>query len=472
MNLETDNKIQKKGITLVIPNPCGNIKETKMKNSGIEWIGEIPEDWEVKKVKHSFVRKNEKAMQENPIVLSLARSGVRERDISNNEGQLAESYYNYNPVDVDDLLINPMDLYSGANCSISKVKGVISPAYINLRAKKNVSPVFYDYYFKVQYWMMAFFAHGNGVSFENRWTLNNETLQNYPIVAPSFDTQQRIASYLDKKCSKIEETIQNQQQVIEKLKAYKQSLITEAVTGKKYHENCHTDSILLTQNPNEDMKTEIPLGISNPCGNIEFKYCNLGFIADFKNGLNYNASDFGTEVKFLGVGDFQNYLVLNDESMFSNIITDTEIEDDYYLKNGDIIFVRSNGSKELVGRAIMVDNIDFKVTYSGFCIRLRNKEPKKFNSKFLLYFFRSDYFRNELQRLSQGSNISNINQDLLSHIKIPLVDIRFQESVVDFLNKKCTAIDTAIEQKQNLIEKLTEYKKSLIYECVTGKKEI
>ena len=415
---------------------------SKMKQNEVEWIGEISEDWDVKKVKHSFVRKNEKAMQENPTVLSLARSGIKERDISNNEGQLAESYYN--PVDVDDLLINPMDLYSGANCSISKVKGVISPAYINLRAKKNVSPVFYDYYFKVQYWMMAFFVHGNGVSFEDRWTLNNETLQNYPIVAPSFETQQRIASYLDKKCNKIEETIQNQQQVIEKLKAYKQSLITEAVTGKIKIQNKISD----------------------------FKYCNLGFIAEFKNGLNYNASDFGTEVKFLGVGDFQNYLVLNDESMFSNIITDTEIEDDYYLKNEDIIFVRSNGSKELVGRAIMVDNIDFKVTYSGFYIRLRNKEPKKINSKFLLYFFRSDYFRNELQRLSQGSNISNINQDLLSHIKIPLVAIRFQESVVDFLNKKCTAIDTVIEQKQNLIDKLTEYKKSLIYECVTGKKEI
>ena len=167
----------------------------EMKNSGVEWIGEIPDEWEVSKVKHSFIRKNEKAMQENPTILSLARSGVKERDISNNEGQLAESYYNYNPVEIDDLLINPMDLYSGANCSISKVKGVISPAYINLKAKKGISPVFYDYYFKVQYWLMAFFAHGNGVSFENRWTLNNETLQNYPIVAPSFEPQQRITSY-------------------------------------------------------------------------------------------------------------------------------------------------------------------------------------------------------------------------------------------------------------------------------------
>ena len=93
----------------------------------------------------------------------MARTGVRERDISNNEGQIAESYYNYNPVDVDDLLINPMDLYSGANCSISKISGVISPAYVNLRYREGYNPQYYDYYFKLQYWLMAFFAHGKGV---------------------------------------------------------------------------------------------------------------------------------------------------------------------------------------------------------------------------------------------------------------------------------------------------------------------
>lgn len=81
----------------------------KMKYSGVEWIGEIPEDWGIVKVKQAFVRKNEKAQQENPVVLSLARSGVRVRDVSTNEGQVAESYYNYNPVSVGDLLLNPMD---------------------------------------------------------------------------------------------------------------------------------------------------------------------------------------------------------------------------------------------------------------------------------------------------------------------------------------------------------------------------
>ena len=472
MNLETDNKIQKKGITLVIPNPCGNIKETKMKNSGIEWIGEIPDDWEVKPVKRYFshVKRIVGDDVDKYERLSLTMQCVLKRSKDDAEGLQPEKFNGYQILKQNELVFKLIDLenVNTSRVGISPFNGLVSPAYIILTNNKKDN-TFYYYWFLNMYYQEIFNKLGDGGV---RSALNASDVLSLPMVYLNNETQQCIASYLDKKCSKIEETIQNQQQVIEKLKAYKQSQITEAVTGKKYHENCHTDSIMLTQNPNEDMKTEIPLGISNPCDNIEFKYCNLGFIADFKNGLNYNASDFGTEVRFLGVGDFQNYLVLNDESMFSNIITDTEIEDDYYLKNGDIIFVRSNGSKELVGRAIMVDNIDFKVTYSGFCIRLRNKEPKKINSKFLLYFFRSDYFRNELQRLSQGSNISNINQDLLSHIKIPLVDIRFQESVVDFLNKKCTAIDTAIEQKQNLIEKLTEYKKSLIYECVTGKKEI
>ena len=422
-----------------------------MKNSGVEWIGEIPEDWEVSKTKYlaklytgNSIKDEEKNLYEDK---ADAVPYISSKDI--NATFSTTNYENGMYVKHFDNSFVRAPAGSTLMCieggSAGKKKTFLNQEVCFVNKLCCFSPIKIDSKF--------LFYCLNSPNYEEEFRFNISgmiggvsvgKLNQFILPKPPKSTQQRIASYLDKKCSKIEETIQNQQQVIEKLKTYKQSLITEAVTGKIKIQN------------------EIP----------DFKYFNLGFIAEFKNGLNYNASDFGTEVKFLGVGDFQNYLVLNDESMFSNIITDTEIEDDYYLKNGDIIFVRSNGSKELVGRAIMVDNIDFKVTYSGFCIRLRNKEPQKINSKFLLYFFRSDHFRNELQRLSQGSNISNINQDLLSHIKIPLVEMRFQESVIDFLNKKCTAIDTAIEQKQNLIEKLTEYKKSLIYECVTGKKEI
>ena len=202
----------------------------EMKDSGVEWIGEIPKDWEVARVKNAFIRKNEKAQQENPTILSLARSGVKVRDISTGEGQIAESYYNYNPVEIGDLLLNPMDLYSGANCSISKVSGVISPAYINLKAKKGYNSVYYDYYFKTQYWSMALFAHGKGVSYDNRWTLNAETLFNYYIPLPKYHEQQKIANFLDEKVGEIDRLIDNAKKGIEEYKKYKQSVITKAVT--------------------------------------------------------------------------------------------------------------------------------------------------------------------------------------------------------------------------------------------------
>ena len=202
----------------------------EMKDSGIEWIGSLPSTWKICKVKNCFVRKNDKAMQEDPVILSLARSGVKIRDISKNEGQIAESYYNYNPVEPGDLLLNPMDLYSGANCSISEVTGVISPAYINLKAKTGVNPRYFDYYFKTQYWAMAFFAHGKGVSFDNRWTMSADSLLNYYIPLPPVAEQNQIAVFLDKKCFGIDSTMERTRASIEEYKKLKQAVITQAVT--------------------------------------------------------------------------------------------------------------------------------------------------------------------------------------------------------------------------------------------------
>ena len=122
--------------------------DREMKDSRIRWLGNIPVSWDIVKVKDGFIQKKAKANQENPVILSLARDAVKVRDISTNEGQIAASYFEYNPVEPYDMLLNPMDLQSGANCSISKVSGVISPAYVNLRYKTGYDPSFYDYYFK------------------------------------------------------------------------------------------------------------------------------------------------------------------------------------------------------------------------------------------------------------------------------------------------------------------------------------
>lgn len=408
----------------------------EMKDSKVKWLGEIPLEWKVERVKHGFVRKKTEAHQDNPIVLSLARTGVRERNISNNEGQIAESYYNYNPVDVDDLLINPMDLYSGANCSISKISGVISPAYVNLRYREGYNPQYYDYYFKLQYWLMAFFAHGKGVSYENRWTLNAETLMNYPIIVPTQCEQRKIVDYLDAKCSKIDEIIEKQQAIIEKLKEYKLSYINEVT------------------NVNDGIK------------------CHLGFIGQMKNGFNFTDTSEGHKIKFLGVGDFKDNFFVDKEEMFSTIISEENVAEDYMLHSGDIVFVRSNGSKELVGRAVMVNGIEYPVTYSGFCIRFRSIRPDIIDSKFLLYYFRSLDFRKQLEKYSQGSNISNLNQDLLSSLQFTIPSKDYQKRMLDEMEIKCKEIDNVVIKFEGMNNKLQEYKKSLIYEVVTGKKEV
>lgn len=211
----------------------GLTSNLEIKNSNVSWLGMIPSDWNVIRVKDGFFEKKCKAHIENPTVLSLARSGVKIRDISNNEGQIAASYYEYNKVDVDDLLINPMDLYSGANCSISRVDGVISPAYINLRYKNDIDPNYYDYYFKFCYWSFVFFSFGKGVSFDNRWTLNRETLFSFKMPCPPFEDQTNISNYLNKKCQEVDAIINTKNKQLDNLKEYKKRLIYEYVTGKR-----------------------------------------------------------------------------------------------------------------------------------------------------------------------------------------------------------------------------------------------
>lgn len=200
------------------------------KEVGLPWIGKVPVDWNIEKVKQHFFLKKAKAQQDNPVILSLARSGIKVRDISKNEGQIAESYYNYNPVSPGDLLLNPMDLVSGANCNVSKISGVISPAYSNLRSRGFANPEYYNYYFKFQYIIMALFAHGKGVSSDNRWTLNNNELLNYYLPVPSQAEQEKIVRFLDWKMSGINKMIASKEREISLVKERRTAEIDKAVT--------------------------------------------------------------------------------------------------------------------------------------------------------------------------------------------------------------------------------------------------
>ena len=409
----------------------------EMKDSGIDWIGEIPADWNVYRNKNGFICNKEIVGEKSSItqLLSLTTKGIKEKDINNAEGKLPESFDTYQIVKKDNMVMCLFDLdVSAVFSGLSAYDGMISPAYRVLSCKATIVPRYAGYWF--QY--IGFGRKFNHYAKNIRYTLGIDEFMSLPMLFPSIEKQNIIADFLDDKCGKIEKIIEKQEQIIEKLNEYKYSLLNELFA---------------------DVSGEATT-------------CHVGFLGEMKNGLNFSDTTDGDKIKFLGVGDFKDHFYLDSSDMFSTIQLSEEIDEDYCLKNGDIIFVRSNGSKELVGRAVMVDRIDFPVTYSGFCIRFRNIRQDVLDSRYLLYFFRTPYFRKQLEKYSYGSNISNMNQDLLSQISITFPPMDVQKRSIQRIEKKMRIIDKTIEKRNLIVEKLDLYKKALIYEVITGKKEI
>ncbi len=425
------------------------------KDSGIPWIGEIPNHWNVSKVKHFFTRKNEKAHQDNPVILSLARSGVRVRDISNNEGQMAESYYDYNPVAVNDLLLNPMDLYSGANCSISAVSGVISPAYINLRFRNGANPRYYDYFFKTQYWGMTLFAHGRGISFDNRWTLGVDTLFNYFIPVPPSKEQQAIADFLDKKCSEMDEMVSLQEKIIEELKAYKQSVITEAVTKGL--------------NPNVPMKYSGHEWLGNVPETWRIK--PLKYVLRRRNEKNNPViSEERLSLSIdIGITRYEDKTANLDR--FKDDFTQYQLAypNDIVLNSMNMI-VGAVGMSKFFGCVspvyyVMTVNTPYIPSYYAYLLNIPTIRWVYHSLGKGIYAIEKGEGRVNTCRLK-------VPFEDFGRIEIPVPPIQEQQTIVNFLDTKCSEIDSLIALKQSKIESLKEYKKSIIYEYVTGKKEV
>lgn len=402
----------------------------EMKDSGIEWIGEIPKIKRI--IRNKYLLEYTKGKL--PVDTNFEGNGfpyIGATDLDSNEPCKTYTSDETLPDSCDsDLLV----LWDGARaglCGTHKV-GKVSSTIVRIREVDSTiyRPFLYWYYKGFENYM---YQRVNGTTIPH---MNRKYIEEIQMIDWTIQEQRRIADYLDRKCSQIDAIIARQQEVIEKLKAYKLSKINEIVVE------------------------------------VEGITAHLGYVANMKNGLNFNVVPDGKTLKFLGVGDFKDHYVLDSEEMFSDILVNDEITSEYMLQSGDIIFVRSNGSRELVGRAVMVENVTFPLSYSGFCIRFRNLRTDILNSKYLLYFFRSPYFRKQLEKYSQGSNITNINQVLLSQISIIIPPFEVQLEAIRKVEKLLAAIDKLITGKQEIVSALERYKKSLIYEVVTGKKEV
>lgn len=419
----------------------------KMKDSGIPWIGQIPENWKVARVKDFSFLSDKKNTSKDPIVLSLARDAIKIRDITNNEGQLAKSYDNYCIVKKGDFVLNPMDLYSGANCNVSFVEGVISPAYSILKIKNNYDVKLLDYFFKTLYWQMILYSYGKGVSADNRWTLTKENLLNIPLPCPPKEIQQKIVVILDKKCGQIDELVSLEENEIEKLKEYKTSLITKVVTKGL--------------DPNAKMKDSgIPW-----IGQIpeDWKIGRLKFYAQIKTGSTPPTNIkqyFDENINWFTPSDFKNmYLNNSERKIASSFLTDFNITL-FPLKTTLLV-----GIGATCGKIALINN-------EGYCnqqitaIVASNNIDRKF------MFYEMSAIQKYLKENALYTTLPILNNEYIKNINIIIADIEIQQQIVDYLDKRCEEIDNLIKIKQEKIEKLKEYKKSLIYQYVTGKKEV
>lgn len=231
-SIEEYKKLKQAVITQAVTKGIRGNRE--MKDSQSTWFGQILSDWEMRKIKYIFKIQKDIAGKEGHTVLSITQKGIKPKDLSKNEGQLAENYSNYQLVHIGDFAMNHMDLLTGW-VDVSKYEGVTSPDYrvFGLIDKDKYCSQYYLYLMQMCYTNRIFYGLGQGVSGLGRWRLQADKFLNFSITVPSYEEQQEIANYLDKKCLAIDELIAKKEQYLSEIENYKKSLIYEYVTGKK-----------------------------------------------------------------------------------------------------------------------------------------------------------------------------------------------------------------------------------------------
>jgi type I restriction enzyme, S subunit len=192
----------------------------------------------------------------------------------------------------------------------------------------------------------------------------------------------------------------------------------------------------------------------------------LGEIAEFKNGLNFSQNSLGQSVRVVGVGDFQSNSIVPTADLGS-VTIDGNLNENYAIRKNDILTVRSNGSKDLVGRCMLVPDVPGVVSFSGFIIRIRF-DTNALDPKFLLHFMKCSATRDRLTREGGGANISNINQEKLSSLSVPLPSLSIQQKEAERLDGLQLETQNLESLYQRKLAALDELKKSLLHRAFSG----
>lgn len=421
----------------------------KMKDSGIEWIGEIPEKWEVTPLYMCFTeRRNKNRLGKEKNLLSLSYGHIVQKNIEAKGGLLPESFTTYNIIEPGDIIIRPTDLQNdkrSLRTGLSNEHGIITSAYIDLKPLKNVNSNYYHYLLHSYDIQKVFYNMGNGV----RQGLNYSEFSKLRVLAPESIEQQQIANFLDRKTTEIDELIDKINIEIDTLKQYQSSVITQAVTKGL--------------DPNVQMKDsgiewigEIP----ETWKTIKIKY----LVDKLERGTAPKYTEL-YETQVVNQATFSKGFFDKSNMRYSTIPAS---QSRGLLQYQDVL-VASTGGGVLGKVHYFIEHEEFVADSHVTIVRfIAQKLIPKFGYYYLSTLY--DVFNNVM---AQGStNQIELKRDTFANSFIPFPRIEEQRVIVDYLDQKVTQIQKLINSKQQQINQLTEYKNSLIFEYVTGKKQV
>ena len=396
-------------------------------DSGIGYLGNIPNDWNIFRIKNAFECEKNIVNDNwsNTQLLSLTTSGVKEKDIDNPNGKLPDSFDGYQYVEKNNIIMCLFDLDCSAVFSvISKYNGMISPAYKVLKCKEIMNPDYAGYYFNYISFDRKYMHYSKNI----RYTLNYDEFSSLPMLIPPLEEQKRIASYLDKQCKKINEIINDNNHEIELIKEYANNCIIKAIISDNspFIAIKHIFKVISGSTPSSD--------------NPNYYDGDISWITP---------ADYKTEDVYVENGK-RNITIDGYNSCGTSIIPANSI---IFSKRAPIGLVAIS-KKDLC-------------TNQG-CLSCVPK--KDLNIKY--FYYQMSTLQENFELEGSGTTFKEISQDKFKNYKLKYPDINQQNKIVDYLDNICSRLYQVIDYRKQIIEKLEEYKKSLIYECVTGKREV
>ena len=428
----------------------------EFKDSGIEWIGQIPKEWKVVRAKGLFVQRSTKGNSQPVLLSATQKQGMLPQYLLEGVVQTNKDtdLQTFKTVHKNDFVISLRSFQGGFEKS--DYEGVCSPAY---QVFYNRAPINYSYFWQL-FKSVGFIDKINSltVGIREGKNIQYKDFADMYLAIPSLPEQQKIADYLDKVCGEVDEMVSLQEKMIEELKAYKQSVITEAVTKGL--------------NPNAPMKDS---GI-DWIGEIPEQWNVCRFKEKFTTGkgLTFTKADLVQD----------GYPVISYGQVHSKRNTGTEIDvalirhvpatvvqggGSSFVHVGDFIFADTSEDISGCGNCVYV-NEDIGL-YAGYHTVIAFSKREESN-KYLAYLFLTDCWRSQIRSRVSGIKVFSISQAIIKQTTLIIPPPFEQQQIASYLDTKCSEIDSLIVLKQQKIEELKEYKKSVIYEYVTGKKEV